>query len=86
MHPTISKIEPGQTNGAWIKRRVMGQRTANRTGPESWKNSRGTECKFWRGVAGRVGRVSRAVADDVFLLGLQTTLTAIKRGAGGYRV
>jgi isopenicillin N synthase-like dioxygenase len=45
VHPTISKIEPGQTNSQWFKRRIAGQRAANRTGPESWKNSRGTECE-----------------------------------------
>ncbi|KAM0749232.1 Clavaminate synthase-like protein [Meredithblackwellia eburnea MCA 4105] len=42
-HPTISKIERGSTAGEWFFRRVAGQRTANRKGPESWKASRGTE-------------------------------------------
>ncbi|ORY79744.1 Clavaminate synthase-like protein [Leucosporidium creatinivorum] len=42
-HPTISKMEKGVTAGQWFKRRVAGQRAANRKGPESWGQSRGTE-------------------------------------------
>lgn len=42
-HPTISKMEEGVTAGQWFFRRVAGQRSANRKGPESWKQSRGTE-------------------------------------------
>ena len=42
-HPTISKMEHGVTAGDWFQRRVRNQRAANRTGPESWAASRGTE-------------------------------------------
>ena len=42
-HPTISKMEHGITAGQWYKRRIAGQRAANRKGPESWAQSRGTE-------------------------------------------
>lgn len=45
-HPTISKLQPGVTAGEWFFRRVAGQRSANRKGPESWKQSRGTERKL----------------------------------------
>jgi hypothetical protein len=43
VHPTISKLQTGITAGEWFFRRVAGQRSANRKGPESWKQSRGTE-------------------------------------------
>lgn len=45
-HATIGKMEKGVTAGQWFKRRIAGQRAANRTGPESWNKSRGTERKL----------------------------------------
>ncbi|KDE07059.1 hypothetical protein MVLG_02635 [Microbotryum lychnidis-dioicae p1A1 Lamole] len=42
-NPAMKAIEPGQTAGSWFKRRVSNQRTANRKGPETWTQSRGTE-------------------------------------------
>ncbi|KAK4047456.1 hypothetical protein OIV83_005368 [Microbotryomycetes sp. JL201] len=41
--PTLSPMDETQTAGEWFARRVKGQRTDLRTGPESWKASRGTE-------------------------------------------
>ncbi|KAI0090369.1 hypothetical protein BDY19DRAFT_939884 [Irpex rosettiformis] len=41
--PDPSKFSTGQTAGAWFKRRIKNQRIANRTGPETWRASRGTE-------------------------------------------
>lgn len=58
-------MDQGITAGQWYKRRIAGQRVANRKGPESWAQSRGTEREFrlldWR----------RAAADH--LQRLQTT-------------
>lgn len=42
-HPTIGKMEKGVTAGQWFKRRIANQRAANRKGPETWAQSRGTE-------------------------------------------
>ncbi|GJJ12485.1 hypothetical protein Clacol_006727 [Clathrus columnatus] len=36
-------IDKGVTAGEWFNRRVKYQRAANRTGPEAWRASRGTE-------------------------------------------
>ena len=36
-------FETGQTAAAWFARRIRGQRVRNRTGPETWRASRGTE-------------------------------------------
>ncbi|KAI0791515.1 Clavaminate synthase-like protein [Irpex lacteus] len=41
--PDPSKFNTGQTAGAWFARRIKNQRIANRTGPETWRASRGTE-------------------------------------------
>jgi len=38
-----AKLRTGSTSGEWFKRRIKYQRINNRTGPESWKASRGTE-------------------------------------------
>lgn len=46
-HPTMSKLEKDITAGQWFKRRVVGQRAANRKGPEDWLKSRGTEREFF---------------------------------------
>ena len=42
-HPVMSKMEKGVTAGQWFKRRIINQRAANRKGPETWEQSRGTE-------------------------------------------
>ncbi|KAM0747741.1 Clavaminate synthase-like protein [Meredithblackwellia eburnea MCA 4105] len=42
-HPTIGTMERGVTNAEWFQRRIKFQRASNRTGPESWEKSRGTE-------------------------------------------
>ena len=39
----IEKFNPGQTAAAWFARRIRNQRVKNRTGPETWRASRGTE-------------------------------------------
>jgi len=39
------KYYPNQTAGEWFGRRIKMQRLKNRTGPESWRVSRGTEHK-----------------------------------------
>ena len=39
----MQALPKGETAGSWYKRRIKMQRVANRTGPESWKASRGTE-------------------------------------------
>ncbi|KAH9887649.1 Clavaminate synthase-like protein [Cubamyces lactineus] len=39
------KYETGQTSKDWFARRIKYQRIKNRTGPESWRASRGTEHK-----------------------------------------
>ncbi|KAA1474572.1 Clavaminate synthase-like protein [Dentipellis sp. KUC8613] len=39
------KFNTGVTAGAWFARRIKNQRIKNRTGPETWKASRGTEHK-----------------------------------------
>ena len=36
-------MEKGVTAGDWFKRRIQKQRVANRKGPETWSESRGTE-------------------------------------------
>ncbi|GAA5852365.1 hypothetical protein JCM9279_001177 [Rhodotorula babjevae] len=41
--PAMQALPKGETAGSWYKRRIKMQRVANRTGPESWKASRGTE-------------------------------------------
>ncbi|KAJ3538820.1 hypothetical protein NM688_g6462 [Phlebia brevispora] len=38
-----SKFHTGQTSAEWFARRIKYQRIKNRTGPESWRASRGTE-------------------------------------------
>ncbi|KAI0696905.1 hypothetical protein BC835DRAFT_1271188 [Cytidiella melzeri] len=38
-----NKFNTGQSAGAWFARRIKNQRIANRTGPETWRASRGTE-------------------------------------------
>ena len=38
-----SRFETGQTAAEWFARRIRGQRVGNRTGPETWRASRGTE-------------------------------------------
>ncbi|KAM0756384.1 Clavaminate synthase-like protein [Meredithblackwellia eburnea MCA 4105] len=39
----IQSMEKGATAGSWYKRRISKQRVANRKGPETWGESRGTE-------------------------------------------
>lgn len=41
--PDPTKFETGQTARAWFARRIKNQRIKNRTGPETWRASRGTE-------------------------------------------
>ncbi|KAJ3552761.1 hypothetical protein NM688_g3982 [Phlebia brevispora] len=41
--PDPSKFRTGQTSEEWLARRVKYQRIKNRTGPESWHASKGTE-------------------------------------------
>ncbi|GAA6011324.1 hypothetical protein JCM10207_008300 [Rhodosporidiobolus poonsookiae] len=41
--PAMQRLERGATAGEWFKRRVVKQRAANRKGPETWAESRGTE-------------------------------------------
>ncbi|GAA5884412.1 hypothetical protein JCM6882_005241 [Rhodosporidiobolus microsporus] len=41
--PAMQSIPKDATAGSWYKRRIAGQRAANRKGPESWAASRGTE-------------------------------------------
>ncbi|GAA5855802.1 hypothetical protein JCM8547_000361 [Rhodosporidiobolus lusitaniae] len=41
--PAMKALKPGSTAGEWFKRRVTKQRAANRKGPETWAESRGTE-------------------------------------------
>ncbi|EKM58766.1 uncharacterized protein PHACADRAFT_248843 [Phanerochaete carnosa HHB-10118-sp] len=41
--PDPAKFETGQTARAWFARRIKNQRIKNRTGPETWRASRGTE-------------------------------------------
>ncbi|KAI0795423.1 Clavaminate synthase-like protein [Abortiporus biennis] len=43
--PNPELYRPGSTASEWFSRRVKYQRLNNRTGPESWKASRGTEHK-----------------------------------------
>jgi len=38
-------FDTGSTAAAWFSRRIKNQRTKNRTGPETWRASRGTEHK-----------------------------------------
>jgi hypothetical protein len=38
-----NRFNTGQTASEWFARRVRNQRVANRTGPETWRASRGTE-------------------------------------------
>ncbi|CED84981.1 Iron/ascorbate family oxidoreductases [Phaffia rhodozyma] len=40
-----TKPEPGTTTKAWFHRRLFGVRAINRTGPESWLGSRGTDVR-----------------------------------------
>lgn len=51
-HPTIGKMEKGITAGQWFKRRIANQRVANRKGPETWAQSRGTERKTFVALFG----------------------------------
>ncbi|KAI0311908.1 hypothetical protein OF83DRAFT_708303, partial [Amylostereum chailletii] len=39
------KYDTGSSAGEWFARRIRNQRIANRTGPETWRASRGTEHK-----------------------------------------
>jgi hypothetical protein len=39
----VSRFNTGQTASEWFARRIRNQRVANRTGPETWRASRGTE-------------------------------------------
>jgi len=39
------KYQPGVTAAEWFARRIRNQRTKNRTGPETWRASRGMEHK-----------------------------------------
>ncbi|GAA5873979.1 hypothetical protein JCM1840_006109 [Sporobolomyces johnsonii] len=41
--PAMQSLPKGVTAGEWFKRRVSKQRAANRKGPETWAESRGTE-------------------------------------------
>lgn len=41
--PDPAKFSTGQTARAWFIRRIKNQRIKNRTGPETWRASRGTE-------------------------------------------
>ncbi|CEQ41406.1 SPOSA6832_03107 [Sporobolomyces salmonicolor] len=41
--PAMQSLPKGATAGEWFKRRVSKQRAANRKGPETWAESRGTE-------------------------------------------
>ncbi|GAA6037238.1 hypothetical protein JCM8097_008637 [Rhodosporidiobolus ruineniae] len=41
--PAMQKLEKGTTAGEWFQRRCRLQRVANRKGPETWAQSRGTE-------------------------------------------
>jgi len=76
----MQALPKGETAGSWYKRRIKMQRVANRTGPESWKASRGTE---------RASSPSRSLslslllapdrADSAFLSLAQTTRTRTRR-------
>ncbi|GAA5834082.1 hypothetical protein JCM11251_003613 [Rhodosporidiobolus azoricus] len=41
--PAMQALKRGSTAGEWFMRRVQKQRAANRKGPETWAESRGTE-------------------------------------------
>lgn len=41
--PDLAKGHPQQTALEWYMRRIKNQRVNNRTGPETWRASRGTE-------------------------------------------
>ncbi|KAJ7600575.1 hypothetical protein C8J56DRAFT_1010430 [Mycena floridula] len=44
-NPDKAKFETGATSIEWFTRRIKNQRIKNRTGPETWMQSRGTEHK-----------------------------------------
>ena len=39
----MQALPKGETAGSWFQRRIKLQRAKNRTGPETWAQSRGTE-------------------------------------------
>lgn len=41
--PAMQALPKGETAGSWFQRRIKLQRAKNRTGPETWAQSRGTE-------------------------------------------
>ncbi|BGP14511.1 hypothetical protein JCM10213_000385 [Rhodosporidiobolus nylandii] len=41
--PAMKNLPPNATAGEWFQRRIIKQRAANRKGPETWAESRGTE-------------------------------------------
>lgn len=49
----MRSMEKGVTAGDWFKRRIQKQRVANRKGPETWGESRGTERAFSRPLRGK---------------------------------
>lgn len=42
----MQALPKGETAGSWFQRRIKLQRAKNRTGPETWAQSRGTERKL----------------------------------------
>ncbi|KAH9918577.1 Clavaminate synthase-like protein [Epithele typhae] len=40
---TTGRLNTGSTSAEWFSRRIKNQRIKNRTGPETWRSSRGTE-------------------------------------------
>lgn len=46
----MQALPKGETAGSWFKRRIALQRVKNRKGPETWKESRGTERELFFGL------------------------------------
>ena len=63
----MQALPKGETAGSWFQRRIKLQRAKNRTGPETWAQSRGTERESHPCRRSRRSRTGPALTEIVFL-------------------
>ena len=73
----MQALPKGETAGSWFQRRIKLQRAKNRTGPETWAQSRGTERKL---ALGAFSRAQHDLTTDWFLFPCRRACRSVEIG------